>query len=94
MLEGEPGALLRFEISDFGGLSPLQDLTGALEQRGDAGATHDIPEAVTNEDRADLSRAWQLAGHTEHPEHHCMPYVPLFASDWSRRASATPARGH
>jgi hypothetical protein len=39
---------LRFEISDFGGLSPLQDLTGAPEQRRDASATHDIPQAVAN----------------------------------------------
>ena len=91
-LQGEPGPLLRFEIGHFGGLSPLQDLTGTLEQRRDAGATYDIPEAVANEDRADLSQAWQLAGHTEHPEHHCVSYVPLFASDWSRSASATPAR--
>ena len=34
---------------------------------------------------------WQLAGHPEHPELHRMPYLPLFASDWSRIASATPA---
>src|SRR5262245_39067181 len=92
LLQGEPGALLRFEIGDFGGLRPLQNLTGALEQRRDAGATHDIPQAVANEDRADLPQAWQLAGHPEHPEHHRMPYLPLFASDWSRIASATPAR--
>src|SRR5215475_5779560 len=32
LLQGEPGALLRFEMRDFTGLSPLQYLAGALEQ--------------------------------------------------------------
>src|SRR5262245_42297155 len=42
LLQGEPGALLRFEMRDFTGLSPLQYLAGALEQRRDAGPTHEL----------------------------------------------------
>ena len=92
LLQGESGALLRFEMRNFTGLSPLQDLAGALEQRGDAGATHDVAEPMANEDRADLPQAGQLAGHTEYPGDHCSPgdhsnyvgepiYVLFFASD-------------
>ena len=49
------------------------DLAGALEQRRDAGATHEVAEPVANEDRADLPQAGQLAGRTEHPGDNCSP---------------------
>src|SRR5258707_8892242 len=45
-------------------------LSGALEQRNDAGATHEVAEPMPHEDRADLAQAWQLAGHAEQPGDH------------------------
>src|SRR5208337_2668957 len=67
LLERELRALLQFEMRDFTGFPPLQYLSGALEQRGDAGATHKIAEPMAHENRADLTQAWQLAGGTEQP---------------------------
>src|ERR1700730_13938046 len=76
-LQGELGALLRLEMRDFTGPSPLQYLAGALEQRRDAGATHEVAEAMANEDRADLPQAGQLAGRTEHLGDHVWCYWNL-----------------
>ena len=59
-LERKPDALLRFKMSDFARFAPMQDLAGALEQRDDAGATHDIPQPMPDQDRADLAQAWQV----------------------------------
>ena len=49
-LERKPDALLRFKMSDFARFAPMQDLAGALEQRDDAGATHDIPQPMPDQD--------------------------------------------
>ena len=70
LLECEPRALLRFEMRDFTRFPPLQYLSGALEQRSDAGATHKVSEPMPHEDRADLTQAWQLAGRTKQPGDH------------------------
>jgi hypothetical protein len=70
LLEREPRALMRFETGDFTGFTPLQHLPGLLEQRSDAGATHEVAEPMPHEDRADLTQAWQLAGRTEQPGDH------------------------
>ena len=59
-LERKPDALLRFKMSDFARFAPMQDLAGALEQRDDAGATHDIAQPMPDQDRADLAQAWQV----------------------------------
>ena len=45
----------------------MQNLSGALEQRDDAGATHDVAEPMPDQDRADLAQARQVADRTEHP---------------------------
>ena len=57
-------------MRDFTGFPPVQYLSGVLEQRSDAGATHEVAEPMPHEDRADLTQAWQLAGRTEQPGDH------------------------
>jgi hypothetical protein len=70
--------LRRLEAHGLGGLSPVQDLPRSLEQRGDAGAPHEITEAVPDEHRADFAEAWQVANHTEWPPSHDGTYLLLF----------------
>jgi hypothetical protein len=48
----------------------LQYVSRVLEQRSNAGATHEVAEPMPHEDRADLTQAWQLARRTEQPGDH------------------------
>jgi hypothetical protein len=57
-------------MRDFTGFPPLQYLSGTLEQRSDAGATHEVAEPMPHEDRADLTQAGQLASRSEQPGDH------------------------
>src|SRR5262249_14900892 len=80
LFQSKSGALLRLEMGNFSGLSPLQHLACVSEQRRDADATHEVAEPMANENRADLSQAWQLAGNAEYPGDHLLEtYGPLFA---------------
>lgn len=56
LLEGESHAPFGFEMSDVRRFAPMQNLSGALEQRRDARATHDVAEPMPNENRADLAQ--------------------------------------
>ena len=71
--------------------APLEDRPGALEHRSDAQAPHQITEAVTDEDHADLVQARQVAHRTERHFTHARTYFVFFASACWRRASAKPA---
>src|SRR5262249_31265234 len=43
------GALLRLEMGDLTGLSPLQHLAGVLDERRDSDATHEVAKPMANE---------------------------------------------
>ena len=57
-------------MGDLARFAPVQDLTGALEQGGNAGAPHHIAEPVPDQDRADLAQAGQVANSAgDTPDH-------------------------
>jgi len=58
LLEGQPRALRRFEMSDLASFPPLEDLAGAFEQGSNPGAAHEISEPMAHEDRTDLTQTW------------------------------------
>src|SRR5262249_58025217 len=70
LLECEPRALLHFKMRDLVGFPPVQYMSRVLEQRSDAGAAHEVSEAVPHEDHADLTQARQLTGRAEQPAAH------------------------
>ena len=69
-LAGESNTLRWLKMSDLTRFAPVQDLTGAFEQGGNAGAPHHIAEPVPDQNRADLTQAVQVADCTgDTPDH-------------------------
>ena len=85
-----PHPLLRLEMRDVAGFSPVQYLSGALEQRGDSCATHEVAEPMPNRTELISRKRGSSRAVLNDPET-MGGYLPSFASVWSRSASATPA---
>ncbi len=91
LLERQAQALLRLEPGAACHLAPMKHGAGALEDRRDSEAAHEVAEPVPNEHQADLVQARQVAHCTERPLTHRRTYFVFFDSACWRSASAKPA---